>query len=238
MKSKIEMSQKILQKIKSNNIRPLPKWFFKVRTILLIMMFVFSVIFGSLSVSILWMNLRILSVYSQVQIGRGLGVLLVPSLWLFLSLCFFIIAFFHYRKSPGGYRTSTLKLVGSLTGISLVIGTALFLSGYSQSIHRFIRQQIPVYGSLQKIMNDMSCKPSEGMLCGRLDSIEKPLFNSKHVVLIAEDGQKWSVDIQEAKVRGLPRIEYELRMRIWGIQIDNENFKAVDIRPFPIDEKK
>ncbi len=236
MKSDLEMSQKILQKIKTKNIRPLPKWIFKVRTLLLILMFVFSVIFGSLSVSILWMNLRILSVYSQVQIGRGLGVLLVPSLWLFLSLCFFIIAFFHYRKSPGGYRTSTLKLVGSLMGISLVIGTGLFLSGYSQSFHRFIRQQIPVYGGLQKKMNDTSCKPSEGMLCGRIDSVEKPLFNSKNVALVADDGQKWFVDIQKAEIRGLPRIEFELRVRIWGTQTDHENFKAVDIRPYPIEE--
>lgn len=235
MSSDFETSKKILEKIKAQKIRPLPLWIFKVRRLFLVLIFILSTAFGALSISILWVNLSLFSLYSQIRIGRGFGVFFIPAIWFALSFVFFIIAYFHFRKSPRGYRASSFKLIAGLAVLSITLGSGLFFSGYSQTIHHYIRHKIPVYGGLHQQMNDLSCSPPEGMLCGHIENDVATFFSSKISILTDEMGQKWLVDINGAEVRGLPRIEIEKRVRIWGSVTDQHVFKALDVRPYPLE---
>lgn len=94
MKSDSQRSQRILKRIKDQNVRPLSKWIFRIRTFFLIFMFVLSTAFGSLSVSLLWANLRFSLLQSQIRIGRGFGVFLVlvnldDTEWIIFGHCLF-----------------------------------------------------------------------------------------------------------------------------------------------------
>lgn len=236
MKSDVELSRKILARIKGQNIRPIPKWIFNVRTVLLFLIFALSTMFGSLSVSILWINLKLLLDYPNIKTANGLAVILIPLLWLVLSLIFLIVAYLHFRKSPRGYRVSSLHLIVGLVGTSITLGTALFFSGQSQVLHRFIRHQLPIYGRLHHKMKDMRCKPIDGMLCGKFDAALETVFVSSHAILTDQNGKAWNVNLKNAEIRGLPRIEIERHVRIWGHQTDDQSFDAADIRPYPLED--
>lgn len=227
------LSEKILQKIKDENIRPIPRWIFVFRKIAMYVLLVFAILLGSVSFSMILTNLDFSEFSHGLSHGFRRGIFVLPFLWLIVTSVLLVLSYFNYRKTSKGYRVSTGILILVLLMSSLLLGGVLHLNGASYRIHRMIRHSMPFYNQMHSKMMDQSCDISQGMLCGEIIGNRQDQISLRSFKIQTTNGEIWDIQAQEADIRGWPRLLEEGKIRVWGNVKGDKAFNATEIRPMP-----
>lgn len=223
-------SQKLLEKIQSEKILQRSRLRFIFRNIFFWTLFVFSIIIGGLSFSVILFafSQEDFDLFSQIVNSRiELFFGLLPFFWIFSCFVFLLISIFVIRHTKKGYRYSPFLVFGSSIVLSIVLGIIIFFTGGAEKMERIFSENVPVYKSLEERKISRWSNPENGFLSGMI--IEK----KENILIIKDwDHKKWEVDFENSVIRGKLLLEKDDKIKIIGKISEYNIFIATQIGPW------
>lgn len=223
---KNSISDKVLNKIDREKIKPTAKWEFIARDSLIWLFAFLSVLIGSLAVSVV-IFLITGSVQLEVQ-ASGLKRLLclIPYFWLLILAIFLVLAYLNFQYTKKGYKLNPYLVIVISILLSIILGSVAYAAGLGEKIEEVFYRRIPVY---QKIMHQSMrplSDPQKGFLVGTV-----ACTNDQGFLLYDFQRQKWQILLPEQSYKLLPKLPIGMRLLIKGQQLEEFIFQAEMLKP-------
>lgn len=223
-----ELEDKILNKIKQENIKPRPFWYFLLKDYSLWSLVLLSIILAALSIA------PILFIFSNLEYGfvkhisNNLFVFILTTLpyhWLLLLFVTTFLAKLAWRRTKNGYKFEGKYIIIISTILSLIFGIILNQLHLGKKLDENIKD--PVFNSYKSVegrYEENWFSPSEGRVLGVIVSLSTTSFeiynkknNLRQTVTFSDD------------VPGVEFINTDNKVRVVGFQDSDNNFFACAI---------
>lgn len=227
-----DFSKNILQTLEQRQIAPRPRWIFLARQATLVAGFIFSVLIGGLSVSVILLALTDLdwdTAPRMMQVHPGpFLITYLPFLWIVFLILFGAAAYYEMRNTKTGYRYRAATILGASFLASLAVGGILHGLGMGQLAERRFSDAIPFYQGLEARKMSLWMRPGDGMLAGRIVS------GSASTTFVLEDfsGKQWTIDAEGAIQHGSASDNSSVQVRVIGSVVHPGEFRATEIFPW------
>ena len=226
-----DISKNTLDKIKKENVRPIPKHYFFLRRSVLWTLFGLSILLGSIASGLIIFLLTHFEWDVYHQLGHsliGFVLLVFPYFWLIFMLGFSIFAYIFFRRTDQGYRHKTAWIVLLSILFSVLGGAMLFETELPERLESVFQQNIPFYHGLEVHRQKVWMSPNQGLLAGKIISVR-----SNDIILLEDlNGMRWDVYIGSALWRGRLSPVENLKIKIIGHMKGDSLFIAKEIRPW------
>lgn len=218
---------KIIEKIKTEHLKPKPRWQFLLKDYTIWTLGILAWIFGSVAMSLIFYMLR----YSDVKMYQRLEgaswekmFLLFPFFWLIFLIIFVFAVLYNFKHTQTGYRYSATLIVSVVVGASLIFGGSLYFFGLSQGIIDVLGRRAPLYDRLINPHIDFWSQPESGRLTGLIINQTA----TEQYQLVDRDHNIWTISIINNPSTTLP-LEIGRPMRFIGQQQDDDQFIVTEI---------
>jgi len=225
-------SEEVFKKLKEENIKPRPYWHFVMKNYFIWMLFVISIILGSLAFSMILFMIRQL----DWDIYRYLGesflktfFISLPYLWVLFLLLFIGVAYYNFLHTKRGYRFRFISIFLISLTLSALFGTGLYYNGFSENIENVFFEKIPYYSKMVYTCEKQWMQPRKGLLAGIIKEIE---LSKNSIKLMDLNDQLWQIDTSKTIWRGKLQPLNGLQIKLIGKMMDNTHFQAFEIRPW------
>ncbi len=185
-----QIKEKILEKIKSGEIKMHSRTYFLIHTVLLIFSLIIIFFVGWFLISILFFLFNKTGAWHLSIFGiKGFLVFLSSFSWIIIisGLAFLVIFEVMLRKFPIGYRSSLLYSVIFLLAVVLIGNTTIHATGLNNKLHNFLqKKKIPVVEKIYELQGEFLKK---NMVSGYIEEITPDGF-------ILNDSEKGSVKVK------------------------------------------
>ena len=223
---------KVLDTIKTEKIKPKPKWQFLLKNYLLWFVFGLNVLFGSIffTVVLLYFSDSELDLHTYLsQNFLDYVVVVVPVFRLALLGMFIFLVYYNYKHIGRGYKYKTIQLVLMSVVIVMIIGGTLFVVGLGYRVDDLLAKHVPYYENIDEHRQKVWTNPENGLLSGEIIEI----YGDNSITIRDFKDNKWSIDISSAKFRGYTRnLEVGQKIKIIGNIKASFKFIAKEIRPW------
>lgn len=226
----MDNSTRLIEKIREEQMKPIPKWRFTLKDTTIWLAFIFCVLFGALAFSVILFaiqqsdfNLTGHLLHSWFELLLGL----VPLVWIISLVLFLIFAILSIKNSRKGYKFTPPSLVGFATALSILVGTLFFITGGAQWIEHAFATNVSQYKSVEERKTQVWSRPEEGFLSGNIISVSDSIFELQDL-----SGKTWSVNYRSADIVPSVSIEDGEKIKLTGTIISGNSFKASMIRPW------
>jgi hypothetical protein len=227
-----KISKHILEQIKEEKIKPLPRWHFLMVKILLIAALIFSIVVGGVVMSMVFLKLgdldwRFISLAGEKGLPKIFDVL--PVLWMILLIMLVWLSILVFERTETGYKYSPVWVVlGSVLFSTVLAGCFYFTSG-AEKIEEAMRGGIPFYEMLEREKEARFNLPERGILPGRVLVIISP----KELTMEDMRNQEWQVRLlPEAVMRvDISKLNPGQMIMVTGRKMEDGQFVADDLRP-------
>lgn len=222
-----KLTKNILEKIKKEQIKPKPKWYFILMHILLWTSVVISIFLGAMATAII---LRHSLSADWTLMNRLAGgnvkafIMILPYFWFaFIALILFLASklFCHTKK---GYRIKPWIVTTGSIMISIVFGIVFYISHLDEPFEGRLRQHLPYYEQRQENIKQRLVNPEKGVLAGKIIQITP----QTKLIIIDFKKMEWEVDIRHANHGPLKE---QMHVGMIGQPVGNFVFKAHIIKP-------
>ncbi len=226
----MKSSDKLINKMKDQNIRPLPRWRFVMRENLVWSLLLLSVIFGSLAFSVILFSIQQIEfnlvthiTHSKFEFFMGL----LPFLWIAFLLVFLVLGVIGMRNSKKGYKFSPLRITIINAAFSILLGTMLFIGGGAGWLEHVFAMEVTAYESVNEKKIKLWSMPEEGYLSGTIKKVDE-----SSIRLIDFNDQTWDIDYGNAFIAPSVLMEARETIKITGEMTSDHTFRASEIRPW------
>lgn len=222
---------KLIDRIKKENIRQVPKWYFQWKKGAVWTSYIFFLLIGSISFSVVLFTIQQSEFALLSHINDSfleLILVLLPILWLILLILFLAGSILSAKNSDKGYKLSFGKWLALSTGLSIVAGTLFFISGGAQWVENSFANQVELYQSVQEKKISIWSQPENGTLSGEVLSADEGQLQIRDF-----SGSVWTIVLPE-EVFIAPRalLEKGQFLKINGTILEDHRFEATEIRPW------
>lgn len=229
-----DLSEKIINKIQQENIKPIPKWKFLFSEYTLWFLFVLNLLIVAISFGIiiyLFTNNDIIWDFKLVGSFLKWLIYAIPIFWILLTILLIIIGYFIYRNTQQGYRIEFIFLISLIIFTAVTLGLFIYFLGLAFHINNYFSQKIPYYNQFADLRNKFWQAPTEGRLAGIILSKNE---QEKSIEIQDLNGTKWKVNYSDAKIRPNVKLNTGNYIKIIGNIENNDTnqFKASEIRPW------
>lgn len=225
----MDLASKVLQQIELNKVRPKSKAVVIAQRILVVAGFLFVLLLGSYSFSLLFFAMR--SELGPFQRGIGYMHVAVDRLPMLLALTVLLtlaIGYFLFRKTKRGYRARSLWLMVALVVAILAGGFVFDRSNAVFYGHRWMMKHVGAYRhSMQSYREQVWNNPDKGRLIGKIISTDWDRFELK-----TPDGKVWTVDDVDARWMNMQMRYSGDSIKIIGTKRQDSSFDADYILPW------
>lgn len=226
----MKASEKIVEQIKKEGIRPKPRWHFMLKNALAWLAFATAALLGGLAFSVILFAIQqtdfeLLAHLSHSGLELFLGLL--PLIWLVFLIAALLISMLSVRHSRRGYKYGLLQLTGYSTGLSILTGTLFFISGGAQRLETAFAAQVSAYESIQEKKIQIWTLPEEGYLSGTIQEIKGDTFRLKDFT-----GKNWEIIYKDAFWPPALSLEPGEQVKLMGQMQNDSVFVASQIRPW------
>lgn len=226
----MKRSEKLLQTIREQELRPIPRAWFTLRNAFVWTGFTLSALLGALAFAVILFciqqtDFNLIAHLSHSKLELFLGLL--PFFWLGALSVFLISAMLSFRQTPRGYKVTPGRLAAYNAGLSILAGAILFLAGAGPKFEQVFDTNLGLYESMQEKKVKLWSAPEQGYLSGVITTA-----NDTSLTLRDFKGQDWNIDCQEAFVAPVVRLEAGEQIKLVGKMSQSGNFKADEIRPW------
>lgn len=188
MKSEINISRQVLQKIKQEKIAPEPKWRFLLKDYVMWAFFGISILLGGLATAVIifltqnsgW------EIYSQGQASWLKFILLnIPYFWLLFFALFIFAAYYNFYHTNSGYRYRFFYILLISVACSIMFGSVIYGVGLGEKIENIFYKRVPFYEEIMHHRQEVWQQPGRGFLVGDL------LVEDKKIILVDPMSNKW-----------------------------------------------
>jgi len=224
------ISKRVLEKIEDEKIKPIGRWSFVLKDSFLWILFVLNIIFGSIGLAISGELLELSGVFDLILSVNDLMqvfILAIPVIWIIITVIFFIVSFVNFKYLKGGYRFSAFKIF--IINIICILLLSWFLRGLgiSERVHTFFSENIPTYQESVDPRYKVWSRPEDGFIAGEIVKIDQDTVQIQDL-----EGNYWDINIADANIRTLVKLEIGEKIKVKGILSSESVFKATDILPW------
>lgn len=223
-------SERLIQTIKERRIRPVPKFFFTGRELLLWGAFALSALLGAAAFSVILFSIQQTDFYLlQHSSHSRLEMLLswLPFVWIAFLLVFLGLSMFSFRNSRRGYKWRLTQLAAYSFGFSVLLGTLFFLAGGAARLERAFDVRVSIYQSMEEKKVKIWSMPEQGYLSGVIETVE-----GEEMTLRDFEGKTWTVAISRAFVAPVLALDAGEQVKMTGRMTSEGRFEAEAIRPW------
>jgi len=226
----MERSKKLIEKIRKENIRQIPKWYFVIPNILIWLVFIIFVFVGAAAFSVILLSIQqthfdLVSHMSHSRVELFLGLL--PFFWIFVLFIFLLAAIITFKKSKKGYKFGWTRLLGLSTAASIFLGTVFFIGGGSHWLESTFAERTSLYESIHEKKQKIWMRPEVGFLSGTIKKVDGDIFQ-----LIDFNNKMWSIDYGDAFIPPRVLLEKGEQVKLVGEISQENNFYAKEVRPW------
>lgn len=226
----MENADKLVDRIKSENIKPRSKGYHRLGRIALGLILFLALLFGGFAFSVILLSVQqadfsIISHMSHSKLELFLG--LVPIIWLILVILFLIPTMWSIRNSWKGYKFSLLSMLIIYLLACMALGTLFFITGGSERLEQSFDIYIADYESIEERKIQVWSRPESGYLSG-------VVLAAQDRVLQLEDfeGAIWQIFYPDAFVAPIVMLEPGETVKLIGKVQAQQRFVATEIRPW------
>lgn len=218
----MDHSRELLDRIHSGNIRPVPRWWVRLRRAGLVALFAAIVLMGTFSVTL---------AIQEIHAHAGRGWLFrraladyAPYVWSLTAVLLVGVGIRVFRELPRGWRVRPWHVGASLAVVCMLGGWSLERTEALLALHRAVAMRIPSYREvwMKKALaswHDPRGGRISGIWVGHVDTVG---------ILVSQDGVRWIVHWEGGDpLPGTPTI------RLLGSVCGPSRFCATEWRPAP-----
>ena len=223
-------AQKIIDKIKGENIQPRPAWSFASAEYIKWGAYMLFILVGSISFSIIIFAISVngfdlLQHFKHSKLESYL--VLLPVLWLGLLTFFLGASIASVMQTGRAYKYSFGKWVSLSTGISMTIGSLFFITGGARWLEHKFETNIESYESLQEKKTAIWSQPELGTLSGEIIEVTDDTLYIKDF-----KSRFWTIDVSSAFIAPKVVMETTEQIKLNGKKTGDASFKADQIKPW------
>lgn len=219
-------STTIISAIKEKNIQPKSRMYFLITHAALWIPGILVTLLGAFAVAgILFASTHIGYEYKEFiySTDKEFAIAVIPYIWVVSYILFSLLIVRALRTTHTGYKLSFPIILLSSFGVSMVLGTAIYIADSALRLDRVVRY--PVHTREQKVWHS----PLNGRLAGEILTKE-----NETLMLIDKDGATWMVDISGLGSTTPPFIEVGNSVRVIGKNTEQFEFVACAVFPWDI----
>lgn len=230
-----DLSQKIIEKIKTEHIEPEARWKFLARRFLLWTGIVIAALLGALSLGLIIFTFfeldeEILS-FAPGRLFSPALLRSIPLLWIAAAIAFVWMAIAEFRNTRHGYRYHTATIIGIIIFAVVTGAIVVHFSGINRLADQSLHGAIPGYGRFVENSEHFWSQPENGFLAGEIGTV-----NNSGFLLRDLSGKTWAIAVtSETVIRPRVRVERSARVKVVGDETGEDSFMAEDIRPWDRD---
>lgn len=193
LKLQLNISEKVLNEIQNKNVKPKPRWHFRIYEITIWSLGTITTICGAVAISTTLFVIAIAPIKFEPVTHDNIvrfWIEFVPVLWLVLFACFVIATDYTLQKTKRGYRYGLVFLTLSSIILSIILGYIGFLLGIGEVIETKVGDKIPFHSSSQMMIQKIWYHPERGLLIGTVDM-------EHDLILTAKNGEMFTLDISD-----------------------------------------
>lgn len=210
------LQNEILKQIKAEKLEPKGKWQFILKDSFIWFLFGLAALVGSFAFAV------VLLVAKTNILLDGSWWLTIPYFWALILFLFVIVAFLNIKHTKSGYKFNLYVLILISVALSLIIGSVIFMLGWSVHIERGAYHFVPGYEKMMEQHFNAWSKPVDGVLMGVVIKIDP-----EHFILMAPRRQEWKVNYSDLNEEFILE-----RIQVIGEKIGEQEFNAEEIRPW------
>lgn len=225
-----DISKRVLEKIEKENLKPIPRWHFVLKSSFMWILFVVNLVLGVVGMAIIIYLFASNDAITDVSLVSNFWeriIFIVPIIWILLTALFVWIAYYNFKHTEGGYRFTAFKIFSLNILITLVLGFVVYISGSAGCINNLLSRHIPYYSSTLDTRTMVWMRPEEGYLAGDIQKVD--IFQLE---LRDLNGDVWVVDFTGADVKPVVVLEEGERVKLIGEATTDSIFVASEIRPW------
>lgn len=224
-----DVTNDVLKTIQKQNIKPTPKWEFKLKELFIMLLFCLNLIIGALGTSVVIYLLANNEALFDVSYVRSFGewvIISIPIVWLTFTSIGLILSYIFLRKTKDSYRYELW--VSALINIvlSLTIGSLIYFLGYTERLNQYFNDKLPMYSRYFDTRVNVWSRPEQGYLAGKIVGVDINL------IVLDYENKRWVIDITDSNIKGRVVLRVGERIKILGIKTSDNIFKASEIRPW------
>jgi hypothetical protein len=209
------IENKILQKIKDENLQPRSLWYFLIRDYSLWSLVFISIILAALSISPIIFTLQNLEPGYIKHITNNIFFFVIdilPYPWIILCAATTYFATLAWEKTKHGYRFDGKKVFAISFLSSLALGIILNLWDFGRAVdNEFRNASMGNYKSFEERRNEFWFNPDQGRIIGVVKEVGTTTF------IIQNDSHKYVQEISfDNKVSGKENVVQNNNIRIVG----------------------
>lgn len=152
-----------------------------------------------------------------------------PYLWMFSFVGMCAVAHLNLRHTPGGYRHSSVWLIGLNLGFTILLGLLLFLIGVGRVVEERVGGKIPRYEPVMIKQEMRWFSPGQGLLIGEVAAVNQA---TRYFILQAPNAEMLEIDGRLLSIDEWHLLEVPLvHVRVIGKSTGEQSFIACVILP-------
>lgn len=231
--TEFNLSQKVLEKIKKEHIKPQPRWRFIAKNMVIWFISAVALVFGGLATSVVIYMLvnNDWDVYEHITGSLPEFVFAtIPYYWLVFMVVFIVVAHYYLKHTKKGYRYRLHTIAVALFISSTALGILFYNIGMGRAIDDVFAENVPFYMNLLEHRKGIWVMPEEGRLGGEIVMV----INENEFKLREFNQREWRIIIRETIIPANSIIKKGNTVKIMGNKLDEETFEAFIIRPAEI----
>lgn len=214
MKKKNSISDTTLKLINKKHLKPIPRWEFIVKN------------WGLWTALILCLLLLVLGF--ALSIFGVVDNIIVPYLWLFIAIIFFVISYLLFQKTKRAYHFPHWQIIIVMTALALILGTTFFKIGLARRLDSSLENRLPLYRHVVPMKLQAWSRPELGYLSGTISKI----IDDSNFEITDFSGKSWQISGSNSTIKGRLRLELGTEVKIIGSQSSKNTFIFSEIRPW------
>jgi hypothetical protein len=222
-------AEKIIQKIKDENIRPKPRWQFFLSELIKKSLFLLFIISGSISFSVILFAISQseFSLLHHLRHSEAEFILvMMPVIWLCFLIVFLGASVFSVLTTGRSYKLTYSRWIGYSTALCISLGVLFFITGGAQWFEKKFETHVESYESIADKKLKIWSQPNLGTLSGEIVSLE-----DNSLVIKDWNGKIWQVDITDTFIAPMVDLEPGTKIKISGRKVSDDEFSSDKIRP-------
>lgn len=223
-----DFDQKLVAKIKENNIAPKPRWHFLLKNYVIWAVGLLALLIGAAAVSVMIYLFK----YNGWEIREGIHkslweffLLTLPYFWIIFLGLFVFILYYNFKHTKHGYRYPVWFMIMASILSSIILGSFFFLAGLGEKIDNVLGERAPLYNTVINRHLDFWFNPAEGRLIGIVTERD----DDQGFTIIDPRGDSWQVTVQP-DIRSVD-LRVDQPVDLIGRILDSNQFEAEIIRP-------
>jgi hypothetical protein len=222
------IQNKIIQKLKKEQIKPKPKYTFLLKKYLLWTSAIVAIILGSLALSIIYYFLKNqdISLYiNELSLSQTL-LISIPYLWIIALIGFLFLAAYNLKHIEFGYRLHIIQVIIVYFIISLILSIFIYQIGLADKLQAIFIDNSNTYQNYTHKKFEMWQRPDSGRLAGKL------LINQNKILYLKDfKANLWLLDMHDLKQKPNFKLQPFDNIKVIGEKTGTSTFKVYDIKP-------